>query len=83
MILLSRWGTLPFLAARGEAEISLQTTGGPPWKLHAIATDGSRIGEVPFQTLSSGGIRFQAKVFQKKGGTLAYELVRSSGSTAD
>lgn len=83
MILLSRWGTLPFLAARGEAEITLRTAAGGNWKLYAVATDGSRTAEVPFQQRSGGRIQFRAEVFRKSGATLAYELVRSSDTAAD
>lgn len=83
MILLSRWGTLPFLAARGEAKITLRTAAGGNWKLYAVATDGSRTAEVPFQQRSGGEIQFRAEVFRKTGATLAYELIRDSGTAAD
>ena len=83
MILLSRWGTLPFLAARGEAKITLRTAAGGNWKLYAVATDGSRTAEVPFQQRSGGEIQFRAEVFRKTGATLAYELIRDSGIAAD
>ena len=84
MILLSRWGALPILVARGKAEITLRTTpGGRNWKLYAVATDGSRTAEVPFQQLSGGEIRFSAEVFRKIGATLAYELIRHPAPAAD
>ncbi|MBR0459690.1 MAG: hypothetical protein IJJ26_10680 [Victivallales bacterium] len=70
--LFLKWGNLPVLARRGEADITL-TLPQKKWKLHAIDCAGKRLSEIPFQ-FSSGKLSFHAKVFQSFGSVFAYEL---------
>lgn len=73
---LEAWGKVPFLAARGEAEVTLQTAPGSSYALYTLDTAGRRTGEIPFTRIDARTIRFPAKVFGPHGTTLAYELVR-------
>lgn len=49
MTLLSRWGSLPFLAARGEARITLKAEPGARYRLYAANTGGKRLAELPLE----------------------------------
>ncbi|MBQ4314907.1 MAG: hypothetical protein IJC21_05645, partial [Lentisphaeria bacterium] len=62
----------PFLAARGEAKITLDLD-PKNYRLFAVDTAGKRLQEIKF---SSAGkkISFDAKIFNKSGQVLAYEL---------
>ncbi len=66
------WGVLPFLAARGEAKITLTLRPGN-WKLHALDATGKRLGEIPFEH-KGNQLTFQANIFAKPGAVPAYEL---------
>lgn len=68
---LESWGSTPFLAARGEAELSLSPVAGVNYKLYAVNTAGKRLGEIP---MSNG--TFKASVFSPYGSVMAYELVK-------
>ena len=72
---LETWGELPFLAARGEAEIELATPPGAEYKLFTVNTAGERMEELPVAR-NAAGIAFPVKVFTAKGSVFAYELLR-------
>lgn len=72
---LETWGELPFLAARGEAEIELATPPGTEYKLFTVNTAGERLEELPVAR-NTAGITFPVKVFTAKGSVFAYELLR-------
>ena len=72
---LETWGELPFLAARGEAEIELATPPGTEYKLFTVNTAGERLEELPVAR-NAAGIAFPVKVFTAKGSVFAYELLR-------
>lgn len=76
MTLLSRWGSLPFLAARGEARITLKAEPGARYRLYAANTGGRRLAELPLEQSPDGTVRFTAEVFRKEGSVFVYELVR-------
>ena len=65
---LESWGTLPFLAACGEAELQILSPTGNE-RCYALDMAGNRLAEIPVR---NGKINLQ--VFQKSGQTFAYEL---------
>ncbi|MBQ8755841.1 MAG: hypothetical protein IJZ19_12485 [Lentisphaeria bacterium] len=67
---LEAWGTLPFLAARGEAELQLLAPNGKE-RCYAVNTAGNRLSEIPVR---NGVIKLQ--VFQRNNSVFCYELVR-------
>lgn len=75
MTQLDAWGTPPYLAARGEAEIVLHVAPGGAYRLYALDVSGKRLGETAFRR-EGDVIRFPARVFTDAGAVLAYELVR-------
>ncbi len=75
MTRMDSWGMMPFLAARGEAEIELATAPGAEYTLYTADTAGERLAEIPVERTESG-IRFPVKVFTGKGPVFVYELVR-------
>lgn len=72
---MEQWGVMPFLAARGEAEIELAAAPGN-YTLYAVDTAGKRLREIPVSRTGSGALRFSVKVFSKQGAVFAYELLR-------
>ena len=72
---MTKWGELPYLAAAGEAKISLRNA-NPGLKIWAVAADGARLREVP-ATYGNGVYRFTARIAAGEGAnapTMAYEL---------
>ena len=67
------WGTLPLLVERGTAELEL--AGSAPWRVAALATDGSVLGEVPGK-FKDGIFRFKVDTGCFPGGVMAYHLTR-------
>lgn len=67
------WGTLPLLVERGVAELELAAR--TPWRVAALATDGSELGEVPGE-FRDGLFRFKADTGGFPGGVIAYHLTR-------
>ena len=74
MTLLEKWGVPPFLAAKGEAKITISLAPAD-YRLYAVDTAGKRMQEIKFSD-KGGKISFTAKVFNKFGQALAYELVK-------
>ena len=72
MNLLMSWGVTPFLAARGEAKITISLDPAK-YTLYAVNTAGKRLSEVKFNA-KNGKISFNANVFNKFGQVFAYEL---------
>jgi hypothetical protein len=72
MTLLISWGVTPFLAARGEAKITVALDPSK-YTLYAVNTAGKRLAEVKFDS-KGGKISFNASVFNKFGQVFAYEL---------
>ena len=70
---LESWGTLPYLAARGEAEISLKPESGE-FQLYAVDSAGKRLGEIPLNKQADGSLKAVLRVFQPFGQVFAYEL---------
>lgn len=71
---LDSWGEPPFLAARGEATITLLATAGRNVRLHAVNTAGKRVAAVPLIPDADGTLSFKAQVFSDAGQVFAYEL---------
>lgn len=71
---LDSWGEPPFLAARGEAIITLLATAGRNYQLHAVDTAGRRLAAVPLIPGADGTLSFKAQVFTDAGQVFAYEL---------
>lgn len=69
---LESWGTLPFLAARGEAEFLVLSPSGHE-RCYALDTSGKRLGEIP---VKNGKI--DLRVFQPFGSVFCYELIKSN-----
>jgi len=72
---MTKWGELPYLAAAGEATISLKNA-NPGLKVWAVAADGTRLRQVP-ATYENGVYRFTARLAAGEGAnapTMAYEL---------
>ena len=67
------WGKLPLLIERGTAELEL--AGKSPWRVMALATDGSGYGEVQGE-FSNGIFRFKLDTGGFPGGVMAYHLTR-------
>ena len=74
MNLLEKWGVTPFLAAKGEAEITIALA-PENYTLYAVDTAGKRLQEIKFKN-KNNKISFNASVFNKFGQVLAYELVK-------
>jgi hypothetical protein len=72
---LDSWGEPPFLAARGEATMTLLGASSRKYELYAVNTAGKRLGAVALSPDGQGGLSFQAKVFSDLGQIFAYELV--------
>lgn len=75
MIQMDQWGTTPYLAARGEAEIELATT-GRNYTLYAVNTAGKRVLKVPVKYTPDHSLSFPVQVFSKAGPVFVYELIR-------
>lgn len=71
---LDSWGEPPFLAARGEATITLLGAAGRNYRLHAVNTAGKRLTAVPLTPGADGTLSFKAQVFTDAGQVFAYEL---------
>ena len=72
---MTNWGELPYLAAAGEAKISLKNE-NQGLKVWAVAADGTRLREVP-ATYEEGAYRFTARIAAGEGAnapTMVYEL---------
>ena len=70
-----KWGELPYLAHAGSAVIKLRNT-NRGLKLYALASDGSRLREVPAK-YADGAYVFTAKIAKGEGAdapTMMYEL---------
>ncbi len=68
---IESYGVTPFLAARGEAELTLSLKNGVNYKLYAVDTAGKRLAEIPMLNGT-----FKASVFNPFGSVMAYELVK-------
>ena len=73
---LESWGTTPFLAARGEAELTLTPPPGASYRLHAVDTSGKRVAELPLKRRADGKLTVSLTVFRPSGAVFAYELER-------
>ena len=72
---LRAWGNSPeLLVERCTATLELECPGAP-WRVAALALDGSETGEIP-GTLKNGVFRFTADTTAFPGGVLAYHLSR-------
>lgn len=71
----STWGKMPFLAARGEAQISLALPAGE-YTLYTCDTSGKRLAEVPLRRNEAGSLVFQSEIFRPEGQVFVRELVR-------
>ncbi|MBS1368406.1 MAG: hypothetical protein HPZ91_00475 [Lentisphaeria bacterium] len=70
---LLQWGKRPLLIERGTAE--LEFASGQPWRVAALASDGSELGEVKGE-FGNGLFRFKADTGGFPGGVAAYHLTR-------
>ncbi len=71
---LDGWGTTPFLAARGEAVVTLAPADGRDYRVYAVDTAGKRLGELKTVRAKEGKLTLPVRVFQPFGTVLAYEL---------
>lgn len=71
-------GTAQRLVRRGSAEITVPNVADSV-QVYAVALDGKRIAEVPFQLDAENNIVFTAQTISKdRAPTMVYEIVRSS-----
>ena len=68
------WGRLPLLAKAGKVRITVNSP-LDGYKLYAVDTAGERLFELPIGRTNSQSI-LNLSVHNKKGTTLAYELVK-------
>ena len=67
-------GTLPILACRGRADLTMNVSSTvPSWTVQAIGLDGSVLGTIPSEK-RDGGLRFRAEVFGPAGVTMIYRI---------
>ena len=72
---LLEWGRLPHLMRAGRAEISLSVN-GEAYRVHALAADGSRRGEIP-STCAGGVLSFAADTARDRSdATCLYEILK-------
>ena len=75
MNMLYRTGTLPYLAKTGFVDVRLRNA-NPGLKLHAIASDGRRLREVP-ATYAEGVYAFKVAISSNDAHpTMIYELAK-------
>ena len=74
---LENWGTFPYLAQRGEAEITLKPQNGE-YQLFAVDSAGKTLGEIPLKKQADGSFKATLRVFQPFGQVFAYELKKIS-----
>ena len=67
-------GEPPFLAARGEAVLTLRPAAGRQYRLHAVDTAGKRLAEIPLTPGGDGSLGCRIAVFNPFGAVFAYEL---------
>ena len=73
---LLKWGDLPHLMRRSEAEVTLAFADGKSCKVYALAADGTRRGEVPV-VQKGGKVSFVANTARDPAeATCYYEIVR-------
>jgi hypothetical protein len=73
---LLKWGDLPHLMRRSEAEVTLAFADGKSCKVYALAADGTRRGEVPV-VQNGGKVSFVANTARDPAeATCYYEIVR-------
>lgn len=71
--MLEAWGGRPLVAV-GSATVALAVAHPEEMRVHALATDGARVGEVPAETDRDGRLSFVADT---SSGTIHYELERT------
>ena len=70
------WGTLPHLVRNGNAKISIALLQPELFKVYALETDGSRVGEIPVKVVK-GRLCFNAKTATfKANATIIYEIIK-------
>ena len=73
---LVKWGRLPHLMRAGRAEVTLRLSGAARPKVYALASDGSRRGEVE-SLFRDGALSFTADTARDRSdATFLYEIVR-------
>ena len=73
---LVKWGRLPHLMRAGRAEVTLRLSGASRPKVYALASDGSRRGEVE-SSFRDGALSFTADTARDRSdATFLYEIVR-------
>ena len=73
---LVKWGRLPHLMRAGRAEVTLRLSGAARPKVYALASDGSRRGEVE-SSFVDGALSFTADTARDRSdATFLYEIVR-------
>lgn len=73
---LEEWGGPGYLAADGEAEITLKGLNAAEFRLYAVDTSGRRSAELPLRPAAKGGTAFTARVHSGAGAVFTYELIR-------
>ena len=73
-LMMSR-GTGPWVLRNGSATIELAVEKASTFKVHALATDGTRVARIPTE-VRDGVLTFTADVRGAKGAQYLYELVR-------
>lgn len=72
---LESFGVMPYLVARGEAELTLPRSSGE-FRCYAVDSAGKRLAELPATVGKDGSSRFSLRTFRPEGTVIAYELVR-------
>ncbi len=75
MTQLESFGVLPYLAGRGEAELTL-LSGSGEFRCYALDSAGKRLAELQPEQGADGAARFPLRTFRPEGTVMAYELVR-------
>ncbi|OGV41130.1 MAG: hypothetical protein A2X48_12280 [Lentisphaerae bacterium GWF2_49_21] len=76
MKLLLTWGSMPHLARKGEAEISLKMPAGSQPKIWGIDSTGKQIGEIKSQISPDGTVKFKVDTLGLETPCFAYEIKR-------
>ncbi|HCE41948.1 MAG TPA: hypothetical protein DET40_00175 [Lentisphaeria bacterium] len=76
MKLLQTWGTMPHLARKGEAEISLKMPSGSQPRIWGIDSTGKQIGEIKAKIAPNGTVTFKVDTLGLETPCFAYEITR-------
>ncbi len=76
MTILEKYGTLPHLARRGIADLTLKLAPGSTPKVYGVDLGGKRLGEAKSEFSTAGTLAFKADTFNFATPCFVYEIVR-------